>query len=93
MHADLEKVRRILSNLVSNAAKFTSNGVITIEAARSAQPDGKDMFLFKVRDTGIGIADERIGASSSPLRKSTSRYRESTAARASARRSRAVSAK
>ena len=67
MHADLEKVRLILSNLVSNAAKFTSDGVITIEALRSAQPGGEDTFLFKVRDTGIGIAEERIGGIFEPF--------------------------
>ncbi len=67
MHADLDKVRQILSNLVSNAAKFTSDGVITIEAVRSAQPNGEDPFLFKVQDTGIGIAEERIGAIFEPF--------------------------
>ena len=67
MHADLEKVRQILSNLVSNAAKFTSDGVITIEAVRSAQPDGEEPFLFKVRDTGIGIAEERISGIFEPF--------------------------
>ena len=67
MHADLEKVRQILSNLVSNAAKFTSDGVITIEALRSTQPDGDDPFLFTIRDTGIGIAEERIGTVFEPF--------------------------
>ncbi len=48
-------------------AKFTSDGVITIEAVRSAQPDGEEPFLFKVRDTGIGIAEERISGIFEPF--------------------------
>jgi signal transduction histidine kinase/DNA-binding response OmpR family regulator len=38
MHADVTKVRQVLFNLLSNAAKFTENGTITLNVARSALP-------------------------------------------------------
>ncbi len=55
MSSDLIKVRQILFNLLSNAAKFTDNGVITLDATR----DG-EMIVFKVIDTGIGMSQKQI---------------------------------
>ncbi len=55
MTADLTKVRQSLFNLLSNAAKFTENGQITLDV----QQDGND-WLFTVRDTGIGITAEQM---------------------------------
>ncbi|MDQ2800713.1 MAG: response regulator, partial [Armatimonadota bacterium] len=54
MRADLTKVRQSLFNLLSNAAKFTENGEITLDVVR----DGGD-WLFTVRDTGIGMTAEQ----------------------------------
>ena len=57
MRADLTKVRQSLFNLLSNAAKFTENGEITLDVRR----DGGDL-LFAVRDSGIGMtADQMAG--------------------------------
>ena len=58
---DPVRIRQILVNLVSNAVKFTEEG--EIEISISALP-GKDVngyqgLRFMVRDTGIGIAEER----------------------------------
>jgi signal transduction histidine kinase len=60
MHADLTKVRQSLFNLLSNAAKFTEGGAITLDVAREAV-GGADWVAFSVSDTGIGIAPEQIG--------------------------------
>ena len=49
--SDIVKVRQILVNLLSNAAKFTEKGGITVKV--SQQPDG--MVTFAVKDSGIGI--------------------------------------
>ncbi len=55
MNADLTKVRQSLLNLLSNAAKFTSDGAVTLEVRR----DGP-WRLFTVRDTGIGMTAEQM---------------------------------
>lgn len=59
MHADQTKMRQILFNLLSNAAKFTENGKVTLTVTR--QRDGTSEWVsFCVRDTGIGMSDEQI---------------------------------
>ena len=59
MRADLTKVRQVLFNLLSNAAKFTEDGAVRIDAARvSARRTGLDRFA--VHDTGIGMTAEQI---------------------------------
>lgn len=53
MVGDGMRIRQILLNLVSNAAKFTSQGSITLSAARQ----GEKLWSLTVRDTGLGIAE------------------------------------
>jgi CheY-like chemotaxis protein/anti-sigma regulatory factor (Ser/Thr protein kinase) len=59
MYADQIKVRQALLNLLSNAAKFTYQGNITLEAGRQSS-DGREWILFRVTDTGIGLSPEQI---------------------------------
>lgn len=54
LHTDLSKVSQILRNLVSNAIKFTPEGVVRV----SALLNNKDFVEFTVADTGVGIASE-----------------------------------
>ena len=58
IRADPVKVRQILINLFSNAAKFTETGFITISAHPQTGPNGKPEVRLKVTDTGPGIAPE-----------------------------------
>lgn len=51
---DEKKLFQILLNLLSNAAKFTSDGVITLSASIDAE-----QLLISVSDTGIGISKEQ----------------------------------
>jgi signal transduction histidine kinase len=60
MHSDMTKIRQNLFNLISNAAKFTENGTITLSAHRATR-DAKDWLVFKITDTGIGIPEEKLG--------------------------------
>ena len=53
---DQLKLRQILLNLLSNAAKFTNNGTVTL-AVRS---NNSSWIEFEVRDTGIGISDNDL---------------------------------
>ena len=59
MHADLTKTRQILFNLLSNAAKFTENGVITLSVEPQAF-GGASWVRFTVMDTGIGMTADQI---------------------------------
>ncbi len=59
MHADLTKVRQTLFNLLSNAAKFTEHGNITLKTERQHTDDG-DWIYFEVKDDGIGISNEQM---------------------------------
>jgi hypothetical protein len=56
---DLTKTRQALFNLISNAAKFTQGGTVTLTARRQRGADG-DWFSLAVKDTGIGLAPDRI---------------------------------
>jgi PAS domain S-box-containing protein len=64
MTADITKVRQILLNLLSNAAKFTENGTITLSVEKEAiAPDGEDregFVIFSVKDNGIGMSPEQL---------------------------------
>jgi len=57
VHADNMRVRQILLNLVSNAAKFTEKGQIGISASVLKRADQHEI-LIAVFDTGPGIAPE-----------------------------------
>ncbi|KAM3098616.1 response regulator [Phormidesmis sp. 146-12] len=70
MYADVTKVRQVLFNLLSNAAKFTENGTITLTIEQSSPfpssllPPPSSLLpppslLFHVSDTGIGITPEQ----------------------------------
>jgi PAS domain S-box-containing protein len=59
VHNDLTKTRQMLLNLISNAAKFTNDGKITLFGEKFKK--AKDDWLrMAVRDTGIGIPADKI---------------------------------
>jgi CheY-like chemotaxis protein len=60
MYADQTKVRQSLFNLLSNACKFTERGTITLTAQKDEASSAADFILFKVSDTGIGMAPEQM---------------------------------
>lgn len=55
VYCDAGKLRRIVSNLLSNAAKFTENGRVTFSGSLQA-----GVLSFSVEDTGAGIAADRL---------------------------------
>ncbi|MEJ7758027.1 MAG: response regulator [Gemmatimonadaceae bacterium] len=59
MHADQIKVRQTLYNLLSNAAKFTRDGSITLNAER-LNMNGMEWIVFRVTDTGIGLSSDKV---------------------------------
>ncbi|GGN02464.1 hypothetical protein GCM10010967_41370 [Dyadobacter beijingensis] len=58
---DPVRLGQILTNLVSNAVKFTESGKVTISAAVSAREGDRVTIDFRVEDTGIGIPPEKLG--------------------------------
>ena len=54
MYGDVTKTRQIMLNLLSNAAKFTTDGAITVGVQRCAH-QGTPSMEFSVTDTGIGM--------------------------------------
>lgn len=65
--ADDLRLKQILSNLASNAIKFTDSGAVTV-TVRSLRKGERDQLLFQVRDTGIGISEEAGQTLFSPFR-------------------------
>ncbi|HUQ18221.1 MAG TPA: response regulator [Gemmatimonadaceae bacterium] len=59
MRADQAKVRQALFNLLSNAAKFTHDGTITLHALRERMDDS-EWIVFRIVDTGIGLTPEKL---------------------------------
>lgn len=62
---DATRLRQVLHNLVTNAVKFTEHGVVTV--AIVADPATGIPTAVEVRDTGVGISDERRRAIFAPL--------------------------
>lgn len=58
VYADNTRIRQVLLNFISNAAKFTDAGMVTVEVKKSVSPDNKPEVMVVVTDTGQGI-DER----------------------------------
>ncbi|GAB4018536.1 hypothetical protein GCM10028808_53420 [Spirosoma migulaei] len=56
---DSLRIGQVLTNLVSNAIKFTQQGTISIELALEHRTDDKASIYVSVQDTGIGIAPDK----------------------------------
>jgi signal transduction histidine kinase len=56
---DAVRLKQILINLVGNAIKFTSDGKVNVEAGVDKPSEGSVTLHFRVKDTGIGIPQEK----------------------------------
>ena len=52
------RLRQVITNLVGNAIKFTSEGHIAIRVKVESQDQGSTYLAFEISDTGIGIAEQ-----------------------------------
>lgn len=55
------RLRQVLVNLIGNAVKFTKKGQVYVSINQQENILGKQVLLFKVEDSGIGIAPEKMG--------------------------------
>ena len=58
LHGDVNRIRQILNNYISNAVKFTHKGAVTVTATLETKTDAGLQIVLKVRDSGIGISQE-----------------------------------
>jgi len=56
---DPDRLRQIILNIVKNAIKFTSEGTITIRVETEPSPEENVYLKFSIRDTGIGIPEDK----------------------------------
>jgi signal transduction histidine kinase/ActR/RegA family two-component response regulator len=59
IRGDPTRLRQVLINLVGNGIKFTRRGGVTVTVSHRTMADRRERFHFEVRDTGIGIPEER----------------------------------
>jgi PAS domain S-box-containing protein len=59
IRGDAVRLRQVLTNLIGNAIKFTPQGTVRVKAAVTRKNEEKEMLLFSVHDTGIGISPEK----------------------------------
>ncbi|MFD1884136.1 response regulator [Paenibacillus wenxiniae] len=59
LFGDMARLRQVLINLTANAVKFTEHGGVYLEVQCVGEQDGRMELEFKVKDTGIGIAQEK----------------------------------
>jgi signal transduction histidine kinase len=58
--ADQNRIKQVISNLLSNSLKFTEQGTITVTAERNNHNDKQSELIVRVKDTGIGIATDML---------------------------------
>ncbi|MBM0745717.1 response regulator (plasmid) [Phormidium sp. CLA17] len=83
-HADDKRLRQVLLNLLSNAVKFTDFGTVTFRV-EPVQTSGvletsevsSCRVRFQIKDTGIGIATEKLGTIFLPFEQASKRDRNS----------------
>jgi len=59
LRGDPARLRQVLVNLAGNAVKFTEHGEVVVSAEVESRESRRVVMLFSVRDTGIGIPEDR----------------------------------
>lgn len=67
LRGDAHRIRQILFNLLDNAIKFTEEGSISVVVDVERRLKDKVMIRFRVRDTGIGIAEQDLATLFQPF--------------------------
>jgi len=68
LRGDANRLRQVLTNLISNAIKFTKKGKVTLAAdVAGCEASGKTTIRFSVTDTGVGLRQDQIARLFSPF--------------------------
>ncbi|MCW3794278.1 response regulator [Paenibacillus sp. LS1] len=60
IYGDMARLRQVLLNLIANAIKFTDQGGVYLIVSVNEEKDGQMALEFAVKDTGIGIASDKV---------------------------------
>ena len=58
---DGARLGQVIINLVGNAIKFTTSGEVVLDVALNSLEEDMAILQFSIRDTGIGIPDDKLG--------------------------------
>ena len=72
IHGDPGRLQQILTNLVGNALKFTTDGGISVRLERRPDTDGRIVLSIAVQDTGIGISADNLSRIFAPFEQADS---------------------
>ncbi len=60
LYGEANRLRQIITNLITNAVKYTGKGSVNVHVSRKGERDDQVVVRFDVEDTGVGIAEEAL---------------------------------
>lgn len=64
---DSKRIEQVLLNVLNNAAKFTSDGEVSLDVRLMAKENDKYHISFNIKDTGIGMTEEQVNKLFTPF--------------------------
>jgi two-component system, sensor histidine kinase and response regulator len=58
---DASRLRELIGHIINNAVKFTHAGSVEVQVSMRSTPHRSELLIAQVRDTGVGIAADKLG--------------------------------